>query len=551
MNTINSNSLLFHRMAGVGTNSAELRAIRKNRSKLVTAIAKQGGLNWFSQKLQELDFITLERASGLTGTLGVSDEDKVSSLLEAVEAKIKSNRQGTPFSDFVKMLEDEGCFQDLGQTLQIDCQMFKEASRSDDVVSGQIPTSMSEAKPSVSIRDSPADSSGDMTTIPSSTRPAPFPMRSVDGSGQVYVPVKNTFESDTDVADGGEIPTLQAELPTGHQPVDDSAPSAMVPVQQTSALTRAKDLHEYVGAELSAISGDVTKKDSQISDLKEQLQKHLQQEDKRKQRDEEQEKQITDLTEEKKKLKTVVQEKTEELTQTKKQLAEKACKLEECEQKLNLERQTKEQLQQQLDEKTTELESSRKQLANKEREFEEVRIDKDKEIAELREALEEKTKEVEDQEEQVTELRAERDNLNMKLVEKENELLKAQLELAQKGEKLAKTETELTQLQNEKKLEELRISSERELEEQCRNSKKELEDQRRSSEKELEDQRRSSEKELEDQRRGSEKELEDQRRGSEEYRRNSEATIAIKDAKIAELEEKFSKMQHSDKDTTS
>ena len=140
-------------MAAVGTNSAELRAIKKNRSKLVTAIAKQGGLTWFSQKLQEFDFITSELVSGITGKMGVSDEDKVSSLLEAVESKIKLNQRGTPFSDFVEILESEGCLQDMGQALR---HMIKEqASRS----------RMSEAKPSLSTQDSSADSTGGVTTL--------------------------------------------------------------------------------------------------------------------------------------------------------------------------------------------------------------------------------------------------------------------------------------------------------------------------------------------------------------------------------------------------
>ena len=151
-------------MAAVGTNSAELHAIKKNRSKLVTAIAKQGGLSWFSQKLQEFDFITSELASGNTGKMGVSDEDKVSSLLEAVESKIKSNQRGTPFSDFVEILESEGCLQDMGQALR---HMIKErASRSeDDIISGQIAMRMNEAKPSLSTQDSSADSTGGVTTL--------------------------------------------------------------------------------------------------------------------------------------------------------------------------------------------------------------------------------------------------------------------------------------------------------------------------------------------------------------------------------------------------
>ena len=456
-------------MAGVGTNSAELRAIKNNRSKLVTAITKQGGLNWFSQKLRELDFITSERASGLTGTLGVSEEDKVSSLLEAVEAKIQSNQRGTPFSDFVKLLESESCLQDLGQTLQYECQMIEQASRSDDVISGQIAMSMSEADPSVSRRCSPADSSVDVTTVPSSTsRPASFPMRSVDGSGHVYVrlPEENE-ENDTDVADE-EVTTLHAVLPIGHQQVNVSAPSLMV--HQTGALARATHLQGHVGSELRAIRGDIAMKDSQISDLREGQQKQLLVIDELKQKVEEQEKQITALTKEKEKLETEVQEKTEQLTQTNEQLAKEKCQLEECEQNLTREKQAVERLKQQLE---LELESSRDQLANKEKEVDDVRSEKDKEIAELRKELEEAKK----NEARVTELRqAEQQKileLKLELAKKENELLKSQKELAekdaqlaQKGEELANTKAELTtkecmiaKLQTEKELENHRRSS--------------------------------------------------------------------------------------------
>ena len=462
-------TLLFHRMAAVGTNSAEYRAIKKNRPKLVTAIAKQGGLNWFSQKLQEFDFLTSERASGITSKLGVSDEDKVSSLLEAVESKIKSNQRGTatkavrrpgneargtPFTDFVEMLESEGCLQDMGQALQYECQMFKEQA----VISGQIATSMSEAKPSVSTRSGSADHdpNGGIAYISGSTTPTPFPMQRVGGSS-LALPEENTVESNTDVADGEEIDPLCAELPISRQQVDVTAPSSMAPVQQTSTLTRAKDLQDYVGAELSAIGGDITNKDSQISNLKGQLQKQLQ-------LVEEQEKQITAITEENKKLETEVQEKREELTQ-------KAHKLEECEHDLSLEKQTVEQLKQELDEKKAELESSREQLSNKEKEVDQVRIEKEKEIAELRKALEEKAKALEAREERMTELRqAEQQkitDLKLELVEKENELLQTQRDLARKGEELANTKAELTkkecmiaQLQTEKRFEEHRRSSE-------------------------------------------------------------------------------------------
>ena len=457
-------------MAAVGTNSAELRAIKKNRLKLVTAISKQGGLTWFSQNLQGFDFITLERASGIASTLGVSDDVKVSSLLEAVESKIKSNQRGTPFTDFVKMLESEGCFQDMGQTLQIDCQMIQQqASRSElkDVISGQlqIATSMSESKPTT--RSGSADPNGSVkVSVPSST--IPFLVQNVDGNSLVCAPLpeenENTVESSTDVADGEEIDLLCAKLPIGHQQVDVTAPSSMVPVQQTSTVTRAKDLRDYVGAELSAIDGDITNKESQISDLKGQLQKQLQQKGQLEQRVEEQEKQITAITEENKKLETEVQEKREELTQ-------KAHKLEECEHDLSLEKQTVEQLKQELDEKKAELESSRKQLSNKEKEVDQVRIEKEKEIAELRKALEEKAKAVEEREERMTELRqAEQQkitDLKLELVEKENELLQTQLQLSLKREELSNTRAELTnkecmiaQLQTEKRFEEHRRSSE-------------------------------------------------------------------------------------------
>ena len=103
--------------------SIESQVILKLRLMIVDRIAKSAGPLWLSQKLQEEDFISPERASDILNTLGIPSSVKVSQMMEAVESKIKYDPSRF-FGKFVEIVESEPTLEDVCKVLD-DCYQDK------------------------------------------------------------------------------------------------------------------------------------------------------------------------------------------------------------------------------------------------------------------------------------------------------------------------------------------------------------------------------------------------------------------------------------------
>ena len=103
--------------------SIESRVIQKHRGMIVDRITKSVGPLWLSQKLQQEDFMSTERASDILNTPGIPSSDKVSQMLEAVESQIKCavvKDRGRFFGKFVAIVESESALEDVCKALD-DC----------------------------------------------------------------------------------------------------------------------------------------------------------------------------------------------------------------------------------------------------------------------------------------------------------------------------------------------------------------------------------------------------------------------------------------------
>ena len=97
--------------------SIESQVILKHRQMIVDRIAKSAGPLWLSQKLQQEDFISPERASDILDTRGISSSEKVSQMMEAVESKIKYDPSRF-FRKFVAIVaESEPALEDVCKAL--------------------------------------------------------------------------------------------------------------------------------------------------------------------------------------------------------------------------------------------------------------------------------------------------------------------------------------------------------------------------------------------------------------------------------------------------
>jgi len=87
--------------------SPECRTIQKNTSKIIDAITNQSDPNAFSLQLVENDFISSQSANGIVQTMGPSNFNKVSQLMQAVESQIRtaSNTTAT-FQTFIIILRN-------------------------------------------------------------------------------------------------------------------------------------------------------------------------------------------------------------------------------------------------------------------------------------------------------------------------------------------------------------------------------------------------------------------------------------------------------------
>ena len=87
--------------------SPEYRTLQKNASKINDVIAHQCNVTFFSHKLVENDLISAQSANNIVQTMGHSDYNKVSQLMQAVESQIRtaSNTTAT-FETFMQILRE-------------------------------------------------------------------------------------------------------------------------------------------------------------------------------------------------------------------------------------------------------------------------------------------------------------------------------------------------------------------------------------------------------------------------------------------------------------
>ena len=87
--------------------SPEFRTIQKNTSKIIDAITNQSDPSTFSLQLVENDFISSQSANGIVQTMGPSNFNKVSQLMQAVESQIRTTSNTTvTFETFIIILRN-------------------------------------------------------------------------------------------------------------------------------------------------------------------------------------------------------------------------------------------------------------------------------------------------------------------------------------------------------------------------------------------------------------------------------------------------------------
>ena len=97
----------------------ESQTLQRKLSMVVDRITKSAGPLWLSQKLQEEGFISAQRAADILNTQAISSSDKVSSMMQAVESRIKSDsKPSQPFGKFIDILQSEPSLQDVVRTLE-------------------------------------------------------------------------------------------------------------------------------------------------------------------------------------------------------------------------------------------------------------------------------------------------------------------------------------------------------------------------------------------------------------------------------------------------
>ena len=95
----------------------EKYALRHNvRVDIITAISQN--LGNFQQSFVQLGVITSTNASGIVGTMGLTDFQKADKLFQSFEAGLSSSkRRQTKFEDFVGILASEAATTDLAERI--------------------------------------------------------------------------------------------------------------------------------------------------------------------------------------------------------------------------------------------------------------------------------------------------------------------------------------------------------------------------------------------------------------------------------------------------
>lgn len=87
--------------------SPEYRTLQKNASKINDVVAHQCDVTLFSRKLVENDLISGQSANNIVQTMGHSDYNKVSQLMQAVESQIRTASNPTAtFETFMQILRE-------------------------------------------------------------------------------------------------------------------------------------------------------------------------------------------------------------------------------------------------------------------------------------------------------------------------------------------------------------------------------------------------------------------------------------------------------------
>ena len=281
----------------VAMTTVECLAIQKKRSVIVERIATATDLTWFSGKLRENEFIDARRASSVTSMQGVSPADKVSQLLDAVEAKIKLSDPHRVFNQFVAIIESNPCLKDVSQILDKTRQEIR------DHATSYAPPENDNREDSIGedgINDPAAslpsrrDSSATWSTIP--VQPAhvdsfemengdPAQLPTCHSKNLVYsppiVPEKNESAAKLECADGeGHAIRIATGMSVPHYENGTMQSSIMVhgsPIEQTptpqsdsSAEDRFRPEIEQKDQQIAALNAEIDRLNTIISTLEQQ-----------------------------------------------------------------------------------------------------------------------------------------------------------------------------------------------------------------------------------------------------------------------------------------
>ena len=95
--------------------SAEKRALEKKLADINQLLAASGNLYNFAARLVEKEFLNYSRMSSILNTLGHSNSQKVSQLMDSVMAQVE--REPMKFKDFTEILSEDTALRSLAQDL--------------------------------------------------------------------------------------------------------------------------------------------------------------------------------------------------------------------------------------------------------------------------------------------------------------------------------------------------------------------------------------------------------------------------------------------------
>lgn len=97
--------------------SPEYRTIQRNTANITLKISTEN-LDFFAHRLAENDFISMLTANGIVHTMGFTNYNKASQLMQAVESHIlTASNPTTDFEKFIKILKGINALQQLADEL--------------------------------------------------------------------------------------------------------------------------------------------------------------------------------------------------------------------------------------------------------------------------------------------------------------------------------------------------------------------------------------------------------------------------------------------------